>query len=141
MGLRTAVLSLSTSCQESPRHHAFIRMKILIVDDDPGCREMLHGHLNRNHEVSLLTNGHNALALLADDEHDFDVILLDIHMPRLTGTKLMEVLKEWKNLKARFIVMSGMPNVEYVRELPNVRAILRKPFHLTTLDAMLSATC
>ncbi|MBC8039160.1 MAG: response regulator [Opitutaceae bacterium] len=115
-------------------------MNILIVDDDPGCREMLHSHLNRNHEVSLLTNGHNALALLADDEHDFDVILLDLHMPRLNGAKLIEVLNEWKNLQGRFIVMSGMPNIDHVRGLPNVRAVLRKPFQMTTLDAMLTAT-
>lgn len=115
-------------------------MNILIVDDDPGCREMLHSHLSRTHEVSLLTNGHNALALLADDEHDFDVILLDLHMPRLNGAKLMEVLKEWKNLQGRFIIMSGMPNIEHVRGLPNVRAVLRKPFQMTTLDAMLTAT-
>jgi YesN/AraC family two-component response regulator len=61
-------------------------------------------------------------------------------MPRLNGTKLMEVLKEWKNLQGRFIVMSGMPNIEHVRGLPNVRAVLRKPFLMTTLDAMLTAT-
>lgn len=115
-------------------------MNILIVDDDPGCREMLHNHLVRKHEVSLLTNGHNALALLADDEHGFDLVLLDLHMPRLNGAKLMEVLNEWDNLKGRVIIMSGMPNIEHVRSLPNVRAILRKPFMMPTLDAMISAT-
>lgn len=115
-------------------------MNILIVDDDPGCREMLLSHLNRTHEVSLLTNGHNALAVLADDHHEFDVVLLDLHMPRLNGSKLIEVLSEWKHLKARFIVMSGMPNIDHVRGLPNVRAILRKPFKMPTLDAMLTAT-
>jgi hypothetical protein len=35
--------------------------------------------------------------------------------------------------------MSGMPNIEHVRGLPNVRAILRKPFKMPTLDAMLTA--
>lgn len=114
-------------------------MNILIVDDDPGCREMLLNHLNRTHEVSVVTNGRNALALLADDEHNFDVILLDLHMPRLPGAKVIEVLNEWKNLKARFIVMSGMPNLDHVRGLPNVRAILRKPFQMPVLDALLTS--
>ncbi|MBC8039984.1 MAG: hypothetical protein H7Y06_05530, partial [Opitutaceae bacterium] len=56
------------------------------------------------------------------------------------GAKLIEVLNEWKNLQGRFIVMSGMPNIDHVRGLPNVRAVLRKPFQMTTLDAMLTAT-
>jgi len=113
-------------------------MKILIVDDDHGCREMLHAHLNRNHELSMLTNGRNALALLADDDHDFDLVLLDLNMPRLNGTKLIEVLSEWDNLKVRFIVVSGVPNIEHISKLPNVIAVLTKPFQLAALDTMLN---
>jgi DNA-binding NtrC family response regulator len=112
-------------------------MKILIVDDDPGCRDMLHAHLHRNHELSLLTNGRNALALLADDGHDFDLVLLDLHMPRLSGDKLIQVLNECENLKTRFVVISGVPSVENIRRLPNVVAVLRKPFNLSDLDSIL----
>ncbi len=115
-------------------------MNILIVDDDSGYREMLFNHLNRNHEISLLTNGRSALALLADDDHEFDYVLLDLHMPRLNGTKLINALNEWKNSRSRFIIMSGMPDIEHVRTLPNVRAVLRKPFDMATLDALLKAT-
>lgn len=113
-------------------------MKILVVDDDPGCRELLHDHLSRNHELSLLTNGRNALALLADDDHDFDLVLLDLHMPRLSGAKLIEVLNECENLKTRFIIMSGMPDIDHVRGLPNVLTVLRKPFEMAALDTALS---
>jgi two-component system, chemotaxis family, chemotaxis protein CheY len=115
-------------------------MNILIVDDDSGYREMLFNHLNRNHEVSLLTNGRSALALLADDEHDFDYILLDLHMPRLSGAKLINALNEWQNPRSQFIIMSGMPHIDdHVRSLPNVRAVLRKPFIMGELDALLKA--
>ncbi|MFA6961639.1 MAG: response regulator [Opitutaceae bacterium] len=113
-------------------------MNILIVDDDPGYREMLHAHLSRHHELSLLTNGRNALAVLTDDDHGFDVILLDLHMPRMSGSKLIEVLNEWNHLKSRFIIMSGMPKIDHVVGLPNVFAVLRKPFELPTLDALIS---
>jgi len=113
-------------------------MKILIVDDDPGCREMLFGYLNRNHELSVLTNGHNALALLADDSHDFDLVLLDLHMPRLRGEELMRVLGEWKNLSVRFVIMSGMPNIDRLHSLPNVLAVIPKPFKLAKLTEVLN---
>ncbi len=99
---------------------------------------MLHAHLNGKHELSLLTNGRNALALLADDDHDFDLVLLDLHMPRMGGDKLIEVLNACEHLKARFIVMSGMSNIDHVTKLPNVLAVLRKPFQLNALDAMLN---
>lgn len=101
---------------------------------------MLHSHLHRNHELSLLTNGRNALALLADDDHGFDLILLDLHMPRLSGAKLIELLNEWEHLRSRFIVMSGMPKIDHVVGLPNVLAVLRKPFQMSALDALLSKT-
>ena len=113
-------------------------MKILIVDDDPGCREMLFNYLNRNHELSVLTNGHSALALLADDSHDFDLVLLDLHMPRLRGEELMRVLAEWKNLNVRFVIMSGMPDIERIRALPSVLAVIPKPFKLAKLDEVLN---
>jgi DNA-binding response OmpR family regulator len=114
-------------------------MKILVVEDDPGCREMLHSHLNRKHELSLLTNGRNALALLADDDHGFDLVLLDLNMPRMSGTTLMELLNEWENLKVRFIIISGVPNLDHIGDMPNVLAVLRKPFQLAELDALLNA--
>ncbi len=99
---------------------------------------MLLGHLNRNHELSLLTNGRNALALLADEDHGFDLVLLDLHMPRMGGDKLVNALNEWKGLNVRFIIMSGMPKIDHLQALPNVLAVLRKPFKMTALDALLS---
>ncbi|GAB4500381.1 MAG: response regulator [Anaerolineales bacterium] len=57
---------------------------VLIVDDDPGARETLEALLHRE-PVQLLfaENGHQALELV--QQHDPDVILLDVMMPGMDG--------------------------------------------------------
>lgn len=112
-------------------------MKILVVDDDPGCREVLHSLLNNNHELSMLTNGRNALAVLADDEHEFDLVLLDLNMPRMSGQQLIDVMSECALTDVRFVVMTGLPNFKPI-PLPNVVGILRKPFQIADINRLLA---
>src|SRR5256886_6091157 len=57
---------------------------ILIVGDDPRLVHLLCGALlDDGHRVTVARNGAEALATLAD--HTFDLLLVDIRMPRLDG--------------------------------------------------------
>jgi CheY-like chemotaxis protein/HPt (histidine-containing phosphotransfer) domain-containing protein len=58
--------------------------RILVVDDQEAVRDFTQKILVRaGYEVALAGNGAEALAAL--DEADFDLILMDVHMPVLTG--------------------------------------------------------
>jgi two-component system OmpR family response regulator len=64
--------------------------KILVVDDDPGVRELLDDFLrSRGYEVDTASDGAAALAAL----HRFtpDLVLLDLMMPGING---MQVLRD-----------------------------------------------
>ena len=59
--------------------------RILVVDDEPVNRRVLHNMLSKDgYEVAEVADGNLALQLLEENAH-FDLILLDVMMPRLSG--------------------------------------------------------
>ncbi len=63
--------------------------KILIVEDDEAQRFLYHEELaEEGYEVVLAKNGKEALKYL--EESAFDLIVLDIRMPVMNGTEVME---------------------------------------------------
>lgn len=60
------------------------RFRILVVDDDPVNRMVLINHLSHAYQVVAVESGIAAIA--AVEEHQgFDLILLDVMMPKMTG--------------------------------------------------------
>jgi len=58
--------------------------RILVVDDDILVLEALEGLLKSSgYEVKCLTRGQEALAIL--DQEEFDLLILDVVMPKITG--------------------------------------------------------
>ncbi len=70
--------------------------RILVVDDVPDNREVLTRRLQRRgFEVVEAGGGNDALA--AVEREDFDVILLDIMMPDLSGNDVLKKIRETRN--------------------------------------------
>ncbi|MBW3596963.1 MAG: response regulator [Planctomycetes bacterium] len=62
-------------------------MKILVVEDDPVCTEMLDYFLRQSgYDVTLAANGREAFDLLRDG--DFRVVISDWEMPEMSGLEL-----------------------------------------------------
>ncbi|MBN1192554.1 MAG: response regulator [Coriobacteriia bacterium] len=65
---------------------------VLIVEDTELLRRMYQDHLMKaGFEVSEAPDGAEALALIA--QHRFDLILLDLIMPRMGGIQVLETIK------------------------------------------------
>ena len=66
---------------------------ILVVDDNEMNRDLLSRRLRRDgHTVLIAEHGRQALDRLA--EQPFDLVLLDIMMPELTGYEVLEIMKK-----------------------------------------------
>lgn len=66
---------------------------LLIVDDIEANRDLLSRRLeDRGYRVTLAENGKQALELLA--QREFDLVLLDIEMPEMSGLEVLEVLRK-----------------------------------------------
>lgn len=69
-------------------------VKILIVDDEPINQQVLANHLSQvNYAFRQALNGKEALALLESGER-FDLVLLDIMMPRMSGYEVCAKIRE-----------------------------------------------
>ncbi|MCP4602451.1 MAG: response regulator [Proteobacteria bacterium] len=67
---------------------------ILIVDDDPVNLQVLENHLSlQNYKITQAPNGPEALRLIEGGQK-FDLILLDIMMPKMSGYEVTEMLRE-----------------------------------------------
>ena len=74
------------------------KMRVLIAEDDDQARKALTQLLeDEGYEVSAAEDGAAARALLAgspSDSSGFDVVLLDIRMPKLDGLSLLRLLQQ-----------------------------------------------
>lgn len=80
--------------------------KILIAEDERSIAKALQIKLSLSgFEVELVTNGEEAMALMK--EKKFDLLLLDIMMPKMDGFSVMEEMKKSKN-KTPIIILSNL---------------------------------
>ncbi|HEV7426617.1 MAG TPA: response regulator [Thermoanaerobaculia bacterium] len=101
--------------------------RVLVTEDDPSIRRLLATILRRaSYEVDTATNGREAIKKASRTE--YDVIVLDLMMPVMTG---FEVLAELgvRTPKARFVVVMSAAPHEVVAKAngANVFAALNKP--------------
>ena len=81
------------------------QLHILCVDDDNKIRELLKIFLQKhNFTVSLAKNGHEGEKLV--DMFIFDLIILDIMMPKINGIKFLEKFRK-KNINTPILMLTA----------------------------------
>jgi DNA-binding NtrC family response regulator len=115
--------------------------RVLIIDDEPAVRHALERALRYfGYEVVSAAGGDSAYEILQHDT--FDVVLLDIRMPLMSGdTLFLAIIRRWPELRNRTILMSGDPvnsSEGWSAEL-KARPFLAKPFTLDTLRQALES--
>jgi DNA-binding response OmpR family regulator len=109
--------------------------RVLIVDDEPALRRTLARALE-SLQYEVLTAGDSHLAYTMLDEADVDLVLLDLHLPHLSGATLyLALVRRWPRLRGRIILMTGDPFVleeDWPAELLAC-PLLPKPFTLSAL--------
>ena len=69
--------------------------RILVVDDDKGARESLEEILEDNYYVVCVEDGPSALARIKNEV--FDIVLLDLVMPKMNGIEVLKRIKKYDN--------------------------------------------
>ena len=76
--------------------------KILITEDEPEIREVLYNYLtNEGFEVDLAEDGVQALSMFA--AKNYDLVLLDIMIPKIDGYNVCEVIKKQSDVPVVFL--------------------------------------
>jgi DNA-binding NtrC family response regulator len=110
---------------------------VLVVDDDAGIRKTLSKILEKEgYLVETVENGQEAIK--ASNKRFFNVALIDIRLPDMEGTRLLERLKEHEPKMVK-IIITGYASLQNAIEAVNKGAdgYVLKPFDATELLAMI----
>ena len=113
------------------------KVKILIADDDKNLRTVLVNELSaEGFEVAGTDSGEKTVEFL--DKEEYDVLLLDLNMPGLSG---IDVLKKIKSVEipTEVIILTGHGTVQTAVEAMKLGAydFLTKPFKVEELKAII----
>lgn len=104
-------------------------MRVLIVEDDREISKLLRDFLhNESYEVIQTYNGAEAALIMKNEK--FDIILMDLMLPEVSGEKLIEKFREVSDTP--IIVVSAKSEVETRLETLKIGAddYIIKPFNL-----------
>jgi adenylate cyclase len=115
---------------------------VLVVDDNASNRDVLARRLTREgHRAVTAANG--TLALELASKHDFDLILLDLIMPEMSGFEVLRRLKVAEHTShIPVIVISALDEIDSVVRCIEAGAedYLTKPFNPVMLRARINAS-
>jgi DNA-binding response OmpR family regulator len=114
-------------------------MQLLIVEDEARMADLLHrGLTEEGHTITCASDGAEGLALAKS--YDFDVIILDVMMPKLSGYELAKRLRTEKN-RTPILMLTACDSVPDIVRGLDVGAddYMIKPFSFEELMARLRA--
>ena len=104
--------------------------KILVIDDEKGvCEEFSQILRDENHEVDTAMNGAEGLEKIRTQK--YDLIFLDVLMPKMEGREALELIK--KACQTPVVIMSGYLPAHKEKEVIKAGALacLKKPLDLS----------
>jgi DNA-binding NtrC family response regulator len=108
---------------------------VLVVDNEDSLRRVLGEQLeDEGYEVSTASDGDEAIHLV--NEKKFDLVLLDINMPRVNGFEVLKFIKH-HHPEVKVVMLTGYSDLRNAVESKRLGAdgFLGKPYDLMDLFA------
>ena len=113
-------------------------MKILVVDDEKLLVKGIKFNLeNDGYEVAVAYDGEEAVELAKSG--DFDLIILDIMMPKMTGLEACMQIREFSNVPIIMLTAKGEDMDKLIGFEQGTDDYLTKPFNILELKARIRA--
>lgn len=118
------------------------KKKILVVDDEDSLRTVLSTELaSEGYDVGTAADGDDAITEM--EKKVFDLVLLDIKMPRMNGFEVLKYVKD-KHPRTKVIMLTGFADLKNAIESKKLGAedFVSKPYDLvdllTTIERVMS---
>lgn len=115
------------------------RLRILIIDDEAAIRRTLV-RVFRHHDVVEAADGAAGIAAL--EQSEFDVVLCDLMMPRVSGDRVLEAARTLRpGIADRIVFMTGGAFTPDARSFldGSDRPVISKPFDIPALRALVES--
>lgn len=110
-----------------------MKKKVLLCDNDPDIIEIVSLILSsKGFQVIICTTCEEAPSKI--DEHDPDLIIMDLWIPEMGGEKATEMLKnspEYKNIP--ILILSASNEIEEISKRSGADGYIAKPFEIKEL--------
>jgi two-component system response regulator RpaA len=105
--------------------------RILVIEDSPHVRFLIHKIVEvAGHQVEDANDGLEALRLLYRQVEPFDLIILDLQMPKMDGSQFLDVLRRQSSTKTiPVIVLTAHPDLYDKVAKYEASAYLSKPLN------------
>lgn len=114
--------------------------RILVTDDDLAICDVLHEVLTElGHFVTTAHNGREGLQCLM--EQSFDLVLLDLRMPVMSGYEMLTSLRRTIRSSVPVLILTGYASLDAIFRCTElgIDGYLTKPFRLDELESKVSA--
>lgn len=121
-------------------------MKILIAEDDLASRRLIYKFMSKYGQCDITVNGAEAIeafVISLEDGEPYDLVCLDIMMPKVDGLKVLSTIRELekeKNIKdadrSKVIMMTALNDTRTITNSFNsgCEAYAAKPIDLNKLE-------
>ncbi len=111
---------------------------VLVVDDDPGVREMLSDIISeQKYRIVAVENGERAIEEM--ERQHFDLVFLDLVLPGMSGAEALSAIKQ-KDDKVIVAIITGYGDDPVAMEAMSLGPLLmiRKPFRVDDILEVIS---
>lgn len=114
------------------------KIRVLMIDDNVALTEMVREYFKDNKKIEIVDsydNGSDGLKAIMEKEDAYDIILLDLIMPKKDGMAVLEELRK-NNITRNIIVETSYNSPEVIRNVSEygVNYYILKPFELDDLE-------
>ena len=112
------------------------KIKVLMVDDNVNMTGMVKDYFKKNKMIEISDVCHDGEEAIENiKKNKYDLLLLDLIMPKKDGIGVLEELKKL-NLDMKIIVLSSYDSAEVIRDVSEYGIIyyMLKPFDLVDLE-------
>lgn len=118
------------------------KRKVLVVDDEEALRTVLSSELvSEGYDVGAASDGDEAISEM--QKLEYDLVLLDIKMPRMNGFEVLKYIKD-KHPSTKVVMLTGFADLKNAIESKKLGAedFVSKPYDLvdllTTIERVMS---
>ena len=116
------------------------KTRILMIDDNVELVKMVTEYFNEHadNEITVTLKAHNGeegFNLIDKKQDEYDLILLDLVMPKMDGKSVLEKMQE-KNIHKKVVVLTSYNSPEMIRKTSElgISYFILKPFELKELE-------
>ena len=110
------------------------KIKLLVIDDNINLVEMVKEYFNQKNNIDVVltaNDGEEGIEVIQKEKDNYDVIILDLIMPKKDGIYVLEEMKK-RGISKNVIVATSYNANEIIREVSElgVSYFILKPFML-----------